>query len=256
MTILIIEDEPLVAKNIEKLVRELHPNALLHGPLASVENALKWFDEHPEPDLILADIQLADGVSFDIFQERTLHCPIIFTTAYDEYAIRAFKLNSIDYLLKPIDKQELTTSFDKFQRWQKTTSTDFFPSQLRDLLNDLKPHSQKKYKHRFTAHHQRSVVAVADVRIAYFVRDEVIWLATTDHQRLITDYQSLDEIEELLDPVQFVRANRQYIVRKEAIESYRTHYSGKIELVLSVPSKEEIVISKDRAASFRVWFEE
>lgn len=256
MTILIIEDEPLVAKNIEKLVRELLPDAHLHGPLASVENALKWLDKHPEPDLILADIQLADGVSFDIFQERPLHCPIIFTTAYDDYAIRAFKLNSVDYLLKPIDKQELKKSFDKFQRWYSSHSSDIFSSQLRDLLHDLNPQTSKKHKQRFTAHHQRSVVAVADVRIAYFVRDEVIWLVTVDHQRLITDYQSLDEIEELLDPVQFVRANRQYIVRKEAIESYRTHYSGKIELLLSVPSKEEVVISKDRAASFRVWFEE
>lgn len=256
MTILIIEDEPLVAKNIEKLVRELLPDALLLGPLASVENALKWFQQQPEPDLILADIQLADGVSFDIFQEHPLACPIIFTTAYDEYAIRAFKLNSIDYLLKPVDKDELRRSFDKFQRWRKDTTTVFFPSQLRNLLQDLNAHSQKKYKQRFTAHHQRSIVAVADTRIAYFVRDEIIWLVTTDHQRLITDYQSLDEIEELLDPVQFVRANRQYIVRKEAIESYRTHYSGKIELVLSVPSKEDIIISKDRAASFRVWFEE
>lgn len=257
MNILIIEDEPLVARNIENLVRQIAPEATLQGPLASVESALNWFQKQPQPDLILADIQLADGVSFDIFQEFQLSCPIIFTTAYDEYAIRAFKLNSIDYLLKPIDKQELQKAFEKFQRWQHTSQTAIFPQQLRDFLSDLDSNrSVKKYKHRFTAHFQRSVVAVADTNIAYFVRDEVIWLITNDNQRLITDYQSLDEIEELLDPTQFLRANRQYIVRKSAIESYRTHYTGKIELTLSVLAKEEVIISKDKAASFRVWFEE
>lgn len=256
MRLLLLEDEPLVAKNVEKLVRQLLPDATIQGPLVSVENALAWFAQQSEPDLILADIQLADGVSFEIFQELNLACPIIFTTAYDEYAIRAFKLNSIDYLLKPIDKEELERAFEKFQRWHRTPQQALFPQQLRNLLNDLENRSTKKYKHRFTAHYQRSVVAIPDTRIAYFVRDEVIWLVTIDNQRLITDYQSLDEVEDLLDPTQFVRANRQYIVRKEAIESYRTHYSGKIELLLVVAAKEEVVISKDRAASFRIWFEE
>ncbi|WP_428655312.1 LytR/AlgR family response regulator transcription factor [Runella sp.] len=256
MTILILEDEPLVAKNLEKLVYQLLPNVTLQGPLASIEATLNWFKQHPEPDLILSDIQLADGVSFDIFQELQLSCPIIFTTAYDEYAIRAFKVNSIDYLLKPIDKDELKRAFEKFRRWQSTPDKEeVFSHQLRDLLHDLEHRSAKQYKHRFTAHYQRAVVAVADTRVAYFVREEVIWLITTDNQRLITDYQSLDEIEELLDPMQFIRANRQYIVKKEALESYRTHYSGKIELTLTVPVKDEIIISKDKAAQFRIWFE-
>ncbi len=175
MRILILEDEPLVAKNIEKLVRQVFSDVIIQGPLVSVENALAWFAQQAEPDLILADIQLADGISFDIFQELNLACPIIFTTAYDEYAIRAFKLNSIDYLLKPIDKQELERAFEKLERWKNTAQKELFPQQLRDLLNDLGNRSAKKYKHRFTAHYQRSVVAVPDTRIAYFVRDEIIW---------------------------------------------------------------------------------
>ena len=255
MTILILEDEPLVAKNLEKLVEQLLPHATVQGPLVSIEASLNWFKHHAEPDLILSDIQLADGVSFDIFQELKLSCPIIFTTAYDEYAIRAFKVNSIDYLLKPIDKEELDRAFEKFKRWQSTPDKEVFSHQLRDLLHDLNHKSAKQYKQRFTAHFQRAVVAVTDTRVAYFVREEVIWLVTTDNQRLITDYQSLDEVEDLLDPDQFIRANRQYIVRKEALESYRTHYSGKIELTLTVPVKEEIIISKDKAAQFRTWFE-
>ncbi|AEI48617.1 LytR/AlgR family response regulator transcription factor [Runella slithyformis] len=255
MTILILEDEPLVAKNLEKLIHQLLPEAVLEGPLVSVEAALNRLRKHPVPDLIMADIQLADGVSFDIFQELKLSCPIIFTTAYDEYAIRAFKVNSIDYLLKPIDKAELSCAFEKFKRWQNTPDKEVFSLQLRDLLHDLEHKAVKQYKRRFTAHFQRAVVAVPDTRVAYFVREEVIWLVTTENQRLITDYQSLDELEELLDPAQFIRANRQYIVRKEALESYRTHYSGKIELSLSVSVKEGIIISKDKAAHFRVWFE-
>lgn len=255
MIILMLEDEPLVAKNLEKLIHQLMPQATLQGPLVSVEAAQNWFRKHAEPDLIMADIQLADGVSFDIFQEFKLSCPIIFTTAYDEYAIRAFKVNSIDYLLKPIDKEELMRAFEKFKRWQNTSDKEVFSLQLRDLLHDLEHRAIKQYKHRFTAHFQRAVVAVPDTRVAYFVREEVIWLVTTENQRLITDYQSLDEIEELLNPERFIRANRQYIVRKEALESYRTHYSGKIELSLIVPVKEEIIISKDKAAHFRVWFE-
>ena len=255
MHILMLEDEPLVSKNLEKLVRELLPQATLLGPLVSVEAALNWFKQNAEPDLILADIQLADGVSFDIFHELNVSCPIIFTTAYDEYAIRAFKVNSIDYLLKPIDKEELKSAFEKFNRWQNTPDKEVFSHQLRDLLHDLEHRAAKQYKHRFTAHYQRAVVAVSETRVAYFVREEVIWLVTTDNQRLITDYQSLDEIEDLLDPTQFIRANRQYIVRKGALESYRTHYSGKIELSLTVPIKEEIIISKDKAAQFRIWFE-
>ncbi|MCU0340600.1 MAG: LytTR family DNA-binding domain-containing protein [Spirosomaceae bacterium] len=256
MRVLIIEDEPLVAKNLEKLVRLLRPQAQIEGPLGSVEETLLWLEQQPTPDLILADIQLADGVSFDIFQSVNPLCPIVFTTAYDDYAIRAFKLNSIDYLLKPVDKEELQRAFEKFDRWQNNSATTFQTAQLQQLLSDLSHQTTKRYKTRFTAHYQRAVVAVPDTRVAYFTRDEVIWLVTTDNQRLITDFHSLDEVEELLDPAVFFRVNRTYLVRKEVLEGYRSHHTGRIELVLSVATKEDLTISKERAASFRAWFEE
>lgn len=257
MKILIIEDEPLVAKNLEKMVQELEPKATIVAIIGSVKDTLNWFKLHPTPDVVLSDIQLSDGVSFDIFQEANLSCPIIFTTAYDEYAIRAFKLNSIDYLLKPIDKTELKCAFDKFKRSSHTDKADLYQEQLGSLLLDLK-NKTHKYKTRFTAHYQRSIVAVPDTKVACFYRDEVIWLQTfsdTDSQRLITDYNSLDEVEELLNPEQFFRANRQFVINKVAIESYRTHFTGKIELKLLVPTKEEIIISKEKAHQFRYWFE-
>ncbi|WP_337041815.1 LytR/AlgR family response regulator transcription factor [Emticicia sp. 17c] len=259
MKILIIEDEPLVAKNLEKLVQELEPTAHILAVIGSVREASSWFKTHPEPDVILSDIQLSDGVSFDIFQEISPNCPIIFTTAYDEYAIRAFKLNSIDYLLKPIDKEELTCAFAKFRKNLHTSKSDVYQEQLESLLTDLKNHATgHKYKTRFTAHHQRSIVAIPDNRVACFYRDEVIWLQTfadTNSQRLITDYNSLDEVEELLNPEHFFRANRQFIINKTAIESYRTHFTGKIEVKLLVATKEEIIISKEKAHQFRGWFE-
>jgi len=261
MKILIIEDEPLVAKNLERLVKDIEPTAMLLNTIGSVKEALEWFQSNTEPDLILSDIQLSDGVSFDIFQETSLNCPIIFTTAYDEYAIRAFKLNSIDYLLKPIDKTELTCAFDKYKRSRNISQSDLYQSQLGDLLHDLRNRAGiQKYKTRFTAHHQRSIVAVPEVRVGCFYRDEVIWLQTlaegdSNSQKLITDYNSLDEIEELLNPDQFFRANRQFIVNKNAIESYRTHFTGKIELKLLISTKEDIVISKEKAHQFRGWFE-
>jgi two-component system, LytTR family, response regulator len=252
MQILIIEDEPLVAKNLINLVNLTEPHAKIVGVIDSVSGSVNWLKNNSEPDLILSDIQLSDGVSFDIFQEVSLNCPIIFTTAYDEYAIRAFKLNSIDYLLKPIDNQELTKAFEKFKRLNQSQVD--FREQFQSLIQGLNTQS-KQYKTRFLAHHHRSIVAVSEERVVCFYRDEVIWLQTTDNQRLITDYSSLDEVEDLLNPSDFYRANRQWIVRKVAIESYRSHFTGKIELKLIQPTIEEIVVSKDKAHDFRGWFE-
>ncbi len=254
MKILIIEDEPLVAKNLINLINQTEPNAQILGVLDSVINSINWFKENTEPDLILSDIQLSDGVSFDIFQEVSPNCPIIFTTAYDEYAIKAFKLNSIDYLLKPIDNQELSKAFEKFKRISQNQNQVDFREQFKNLLQDFSSKTTQ-YKTRFTAHHHRSIVAVSEEKVVCFYRDEVIWLQTIDNQRLITDYSSLDEIEELLNPNEYYRANRQWIVRKATIESYRSHFTGKIELKLSVPTLEEIVVSKDKAHHFRGWFE-
>jgi two-component system LytT family response regulator len=223
MTILLIEDEPLVAKTLARLVRQLQPDAHLEGPLESVQTALDWFARHrasnlPDPDLILSDIQLSDGVSFDIYREINPKCPIIFTTAYDEYAIRAFKLNSIDYLLKPIEP-------DEYHRWRQGGNSDGFRDQLLDLLADISVPT-KKYKHRFTAHYLRNIVPVAEENVAYFCRDELIYLYTMDGQKLVTDYGSLDELEELTDPAVFIRANRPCLVNLNAIAGYQSQYTG------------------------------
>lgn len=254
MTILLIEDEPLVARTLEKMVRQLEPEAQIAGPLGSVEAILTYLQLHPKPDLIVSDIQLSDGISFDALRTADVSCPVIFTTAYDEYAIRAFKLNSIDYLLKPIEPEELKAAFTKFHRWQPE-ETDF-RVQFRDFLADMTgTGNPRKFKRRFTAHYLRQVVSVPQEQVACFCRDEVIYLHSGEGQKLITDYNTLDELEDLTDPAVFFRANRQYLVNLEAIAGYQPHYSGKLLLVMRKPMMLEIVISKEKAPAFKEWFE-
>lgn len=253
MNILIIEDEPLVAISLATVVKELEPAATLQGPLASVKEAREWLTTHALPDLILADIQLSDGISFDIFADTYINCPIIFTTAYNEYAIRAFKVNSIDYLLKPIDKKDLQTALHKYHQLQSKFSNEGYIQQMMDLLGNFN-HS-KKYKERFTVHMGRSMVLIPQPEVACFVKEEVIYLVNHEGKRFITDYRSLDEIGELLDPVDFYRANRQIIIQLPYIESFRADDTGKLIVKMKGVKTEDIIISKEKAADFRKWFE-
>ena len=151
MKILIIEDELLVAESLIKMVKQLEPSVTLAGPIPTVKGSLKWLNENDHPDLILSDIQLADGISLDIFYEQKIDCPIIFTTAYNEYAIRAFKVNSIDYLLKPVDKKELEDAFQKFHLMQSKFTNALYLDDMKELFKDLK--KGRQYKERFAVHH-------------------------------------------------------------------------------------------------------
>ncbi len=254
MTILLIEDEPLIAKQLLKLVRQLEPEAIVNGPLGSVQAVTEHLRAH-RPDLIIADIQLSDGVSFEAFRQVNLNVPVIFTTAYDEYAIQAFKLTSIDYLLKPVDPEDLRLALDKYHRWQPT-GTDF-ADQFRTLLSQLGGQAPAPdYKRRFTAHHGRQVVPVSDEQIAYFHRDELIYLYTTDGRKLVTDYRTLDELEDLVDPSRFFRANRQFLIRAGVVVSFQPQLTGKLAVRLQAPFETvELLISKEKASGFREWLE-
>ena len=252
MTVLIIEDEFLVAESLISLVKEIEPGATLFGPMASVKETKLWLQSHPQPDLILSDIQLADGISLDIFSGDKPECPIIFTTAYNEYAIRAFKVNSIDYLLKPIDRKELQLAFQKFHFLQSKFQNESYVRQMMEMFNDIS--KSRKYKERFAVHIGRSVGLVPVKDIAGFIKEEIIYLLNTEGKKMITDYRSLDEVEDLVDPAIFYRANRQCLIQLSAIESYRTDHTSKLQLRLK-SVKEEITISKEKAAEFRNWFD-
>ncbi len=254
MKVLIIEDELLVAEELKRQVMAELEGAEILAVITGVEEGKAWLSQHTLPDLIFSDIQLSDGVSFEIFEGKELNCPIIFTTAYDEYAIRAFRLNSIDYLLKPIRQEDLVKAINKFRQFHTRISGDLLKDQFQHLLQDLKV--GKKYKSRFTAHLGQAVVPVAAERVAGFMKDEIIFLLGSDGQKLITDYHTLDELEDLLDPAIFFRANRQYIIHIDKIRDYKSHYTGKILVHLSGHDGLDIVVSREKASAFKRWFEE
>jgi len=253
MKILVIEDELLVAESLMKIVRQLEPSAELIGPIPTVKASLKWLSENIQPDLILSDIQLADGISLDIFYEQKINCPIIFTTAYNEYAIRAFKVNSIDYLLKPVDKKELQEAFQKFHLMQSKFANKLYLDEMKELFKDL--HKGRQYKERFAVHLGRSVTLIPIDDIALFIKEELIFLINRDGNRFITDFRSLDEVEELVDPKIFYRVNRQQLVHLPFIESYRGDDTGKLNLRLRVIKTIDSVVSKEKAAEFKKWFD-
>lgn len=242
----------LVAESLMKIVKQLEPEAIIEGPLAEVKLADKWFRENTQPDLVLADIQLSDGISFDIFSENNITCPVIFTTAYNEYAIRAFKVNSIDYLLKPIDKEELQAAFDKFHLLQSKFSDAAYIKDFKALIYDFK--KTKSFKERFAVHVGRSITLVDTGEVAVFIKEQIIFLINKENRRFITDFRSLDEVEELVDPAVFFRANRQYLVHLPFIESYRADDTGKLHVKLRAFNNFDIIVSKEKAADFRKWF--
>ena len=253
MKILIVEDEPFVAVSLAKIVQELEPNAELIGPLGSVTDTREWLSKNPNPDLILSDIQLADGISLDIFSGGKILCPIIFTTAYNEYAIKAFKLNSIDYLLKPVDKNELKAAFQKFHLLQSKFANEVYLTQLKDLFSNF--NQTNKFKERFAVHVGRSVSLIPVEEIALFAKEDLIFLIKSDGSKFITDFRSLDEVEELTDPKLFFRANRQYLVQLPFIESYRGDDTGKLNLKMKSIKADSLIVSKEKAAEFKKWFE-
>jgi len=253
MRILLIEDEILVAESLMKQVKQVEPSAELIGPLPTVKASLKWLAENPQPDLILSDIQLADGISLDIFSEYKLTCPVIFTTAYNEYAIRAFKVNSIDYLLKPIDKNELAAAFQKFHLLQSKFNDTQYLQQMKELFSNF--NQGKQFKERFAVHVGRSVTLIPVQDIALFVKEELIFLINREGNKFITDFRSLDEVEELIDPKIFYRVNRQHLVHLSFIESYRGDDTGKLTLKLRGIKTNELIVSKEKAAEFKKWFD-
>jgi DNA-binding LytR/AlgR family response regulator len=252
MKVLIIEDEPLVAVSLKKLLLQLEPEAIILGPVESVSEAKNWLEKHKEPDLILSDIQLSDGIALDIFKDKN-YGPIIFTTAYNEYAIRAFKLNSIDYLLKPVDKADLEAALKKFHLLQAKFSNNDYLKQISSLFANF--HAEKKYKERFAVHIGRNVTLVQTEDTALFSKEEIIYLVNREGKKFITDYRSLDDVQELVDPNNFYRANRQTLVHLPFVESYRSDDTGKITIKMRLSKADEIIISKEKAAEFRKWFE-
>jgi DNA-binding LytR/AlgR family response regulator len=255
MKVLIIEDESLIARELQFKIGQIAPDLKILGVVPSVKTANKWFLENAEPDLIFADIQLSDGVSFEIFERYELQCPIVFTTAYDEYAIRAFKVNGVDYLLKPVDNEELTRAINKCRTIVESRSQ--YPKDMQQLLKMIATPQAipTEYKEKFVVSYRHQWLPVFTKDIACFSRDGVNYLHTFTGERYVLDFTTLDEVEELLDPRLFFRANRQYIIHADAIQSVKPLENQKLVLTMKAPAKLEIDISREKAPGFKRWFE-
>lgn len=253
MRILIIEDEALAAKKIRKMVEENEPGAVIAGITDSIESSVQWLQQEPHPDVILMDIELADGQSFEIFSRVDVKSTIIFTTAYDEYALRAFKVNSIDYLLKPVDPEELRRAFRKLK---DRSGTGLQVLSMEQIIDALKDRTSPAYKKRFLVKQGQRLIPVDISEIAFFyTEDKVSFIRSFSDVRFMVDH-SLDELEELLNPEHFFRANRQFIVSLKSLDGIHHHFNGKLKINLRPAPGEDVFVSRERAADFKTWLGE
>lgn len=247
---ILVEDEKPAAKRLEKLLSEIAPDIAIIQHCDSIESTVNYFKKGITPDLILLDIQLGDGLSFEIFKQVNVLCPVIFTTAYDDFAIKAFELNSIDYLLKPINKDKLLQSIEKFRKLRLQPSMPDWSAVL-GLLNK----ETKTYKERFLIHIGEHLHLLPTSDIAYFYSiEKSTFLCSTSGKHYPLDY-SLDKLEEMLSPVQFFRISRQYIVSFQAISKIVVLSKSRIKLQLSPTPTDEILVSTARTAPFKNWLD-
>lgn len=251
MKVLIIEDEAPAFRRLQKILEEVEPEAEIVDVLDSVDESVKWLRNHHLPDLLFMDIQLSDGISFEIFDQVTINRPVIFTTAFDEYMLRAFKVNSIDYLLKPIKAEDMRISLQKFRSLKAAFGTSSTVD-MQEILRQIHL-TEKSYKPRFLVKQGDKMLSVDTSNIAYFqLRHGVVHLVTLANKAYLMD-QSLDEYQTQLDPKRFFRANRQFIISFEAITTVHRYHKGKLLVETQPPSQEELVVSAEKAAEFKEW---
>ena len=249
MNIIIIEDEKpaarLLQRKIEKLGLEV--NQMLH----SVEEAVSWFRSHKHPDLIFLDIQLSDGLSFEIFEQIDIKSAIIFTTAFDEYALRAFKLNSIDYLLKPIDQEELSIAITKFKnQLQKSSVSSFDFEMIKKMLLGTE---SKEYKKRFSVKigQQLKVISIDEVE-CFYSENKGTYLHTFENRNYLLD-GTLEQIEVELDPKDFYRVSRKFIIPLKAIKEIQVYSNSRLKVILPSYKDDEVVVTKEKVTDFKAW---
>lgn len=251
--ILIIEDEKPAAEWLRQLILKLDPEISVLKVIDSVSDAAEWFQQNQAPDLAFMDIQLADGLSFEIFERVEVSCPVIFTTAYEEYAIKAFKVNSVDYLLKPIASNELEAAFLKFK--SRTENMSPKPIVSMELLSKIKEMLRKQYKTRFVikvGEHLKSI-PVEDIHFFYSL-EKATYLCTADHKTYLVDY-SLDRISEMVDEQRFFRINRQYILSSQSIADIVFYSNSRLKIKLKKTDEEPVIVSRDKVAAFKEWLD-
>lgn len=249
MNIIIIEDEKPSARRLVRMLKEMDIEAV--ATLHSVAESIKWFNSNKHPDIILLDIQLSDGLSFEIFEKVKVNSSIIFTTAYDEYALKAFKLDSIDYLLKPIDQEELQFAIKKFRKnkpEQGTLQMDI--EQIRKLL--INPLS-KNYKERFTIKigQHLKIIPIEDIE-CFYSENKGTYIFTSDIRDYLIDI-TLEQLESDLDPMKFFRVSRKFYININAIKDIISYSNNRLKLVLNHFSEHEIIVSREKVKNFKIW---
>jgi len=252
MRYIILEDEKLASNRLKKLITDLRPDYNCLVTIDAVDAAVVSLPPL-RPDLIFMDIQLADGLSFDIFDQIKLEVPIIFTTAYDEYALKAFKQNSIDYLLKPIDPEELKSALDKFEkvRLKKPVSSEEPSKKMNQLVKAMNPKGKERFVVK-VGEHLKSVLT-KDVQLVYS-QDKGTYLFTNDHRRFLVDY-TMDKVEELLNPNDFYRISRKFLVNINFIQDMVAFTNSRLEIKVEGYTDDQVIVARERVGDFKDWLD-
>ena len=251
MKAIIVEDELVASQNLTRLVEMVDPNIEIITVLQTIEESIEWFTLNPLPNLVFMDIHLADGHSFAIFEKINIECPVIFTTAYNEYALKAFEVNSIDYLLKPIIKNDLERALSKHKNLtsSKTNNADIFENMIAMLKENRGVH-----KSHFLIPYKDKLIPLPVKEIAFVYSENKIVKIFTFEQKSYHIDSWLEEIMSQLDPAMFFRANRQYIIAHEAVKDISFWFGNKLSVNLTIPSPEKIIVSKARVPDFKKWY--
>ncbi|MBN8876934.1 MAG: response regulator transcription factor [Chitinophagaceae bacterium] len=256
MKVLIVEDEELAVKKLIKTLAAVDPDAEVVGVADSIMATVKWINSNPLPDLILMDIELSDGQSFEIFNRVSIKCPVIFTTSYDEYALKAFKVNSVDYLLKPIQKEDLESALEKMHQLKSMykQSGSKADMNIESLVKELQEKLQlKEYRKRFLVRHAQKLVSVDTDEIAYFFSDgRLNFFKTHDNKKFVVDY-TMDELEEMLDPRKYFRISRSFYISVESVEQIHDYFGNRLLLHLRPAVEKESIVSREKVTEFKRW---
>lgn len=254
MKIVIIEDEQHAADALEAVILKFRPDTEILSKMESIAESVEWFSRNDPPDLIFCDIHLSDGSSFKIFKQVEINAPVIFTTAYNEYAIDAFKLNSIDYLLKPIKREDVVSAIKKYEALQQNNLAKEM-DKLKQLLQNSEQLRSKETKSRFMVKSGQAIKVISTKDIAYFLAEEgVVLLVTFQGKRFVINY-TLDQLEVDLDSGSFFRANRQLITNIEAVKEVNPYFKGRLHLLLDPGPKGDQIISSSKASDFKAWLD-
>ena len=255
MKILIVEDEDLAVKKLKKTLFSVDETATVVGEADSIKSTVNWLQSNPAPDLILMDIELADGQSFEIFNHIEVKSPVIFITSYDEYALKAFKVNSVDYLLKPVQKEDLNAALEKFRQMKKiyhsepeaSISIDVLVKQLQQKLQT------KEFRKRFLVKHGQKLVSVEVEEIAYFFSDgRLNFFKTHDNRKFVVDY-TMDELNDMLDPEKYFRISRSFFISVNSVAQIHDYFGNRLLLHLKPETDKEAIVSREKVTDFKNW---